>query len=58
MNIMKINTSVNLSEENLEFARQRAERLERSVSWVINKAVEAMRGIGEHSPEGYTDENG
>jgi len=44
---MKINTSVNLSQENLEFARQRAEQLERSVSWVINKAVEAMRGIGE-----------
>jgi len=53
---MKINTSVNLSEENLGFARQRAEQLERSVSWVINKAVEAMRGVGEHSPEGY-DEN-
>jgi len=54
---MKINTSVNLSEENLEFAKLRAEQLERSVSWVINKAVEAMRGVGEHSPEGYR-ENG
>ena len=40
---MKVVRGYTLDEENIEYLHERAKKEERSVSWLVNKAIQEMR---------------